>query len=237
MSRVFVTGDCHRDITKLIDDKSWFGYVKQELTKDDYVIILGDFGMIWLDKEDEYEKNYLDHLNNQQYTTLIVLGNHENYNAIEKNYPKEDIKLNNITFKGRKIRDSIIVIERGEIFDINNKLFFAFGGAHSIDKNWRILNISWWEREEASKEEYNHAINNLTKYNNNVDYIITHDIPLDVYKYLGYTYSKNGITPQYLHDFYHLATFKYWYAGHHHMDTKLTDKVEVLYDEIKEINF
>lgn len=240
MSRVFVTGDCHGDITKICAENSYMAYEK-DLTKNDYLIICGDFGVVWNDKETDYEKENLDWLNEQPFTTLIILGNHENYNTIEKNYPKENIKLNKLTFKGRKLRDSVIVIERGEIFDLNNKLFFAFGGAYSIDKMWRKVNESWWAREQANQEEYNHAINNLTKFNNNVDYIITHDVPSDIYKSLFTRHSSykdpSEITPIYLHDFYHLINFKHWYAGHHHIDKKINDKVTILYDNIIEINF
>ena len=46
MSRVFVTGDTHIpiDVKKLNSDNF---LEEKELTKDDYVIVAGDFGLLW----------------------------------------------------------------------------------------------------------------------------------------------------------------------------------------------
>lgn len=50
------------------------------MTKDDYVIICGDFGGLWtFEEESSREKDVLDWLNNKNFTTLFVDGNHENY--------------------------------------------------------------------------------------------------------------------------------------------------------------
>lgn len=48
-----------------------------ELTKEDYIIICGDFGLCWAkDKTFEYHcKNFAE----KPYTILWVQGNHENY--------------------------------------------------------------------------------------------------------------------------------------------------------------
>ena len=51
-----------------------------ELTKEDYIIICGDFGLCWAkDKTFEYHcKNFAE----KPYTILWVQGNHENYDMI-----------------------------------------------------------------------------------------------------------------------------------------------------------
>lgn len=48
--------------------------------------------------------------------------------------------------KSTKIRDSVIHLMRGEIYDIDNKKFFAFGGARSHDIQDGILNIDEYEK-------------------------------------------------------------------------------------------
>ena len=57
------------------------------------------------------------------------------------------------------------MLERGEIFNINNQTFFCFGAARSVDKIYRKEGISWWSEEQASREEYENGVNNLEKYN------------------------------------------------------------------------
>ena len=73
---IYVTGDCHSDFVRFNKEN----FLKQEeLTKDDYVIICGDFGGVWnVNEESKREKWWLDWLENKSYTTLFVDGNHEN---------------------------------------------------------------------------------------------------------------------------------------------------------------
>lgn len=70
---IYITGDTHGpiDIHKL--NKRYFD--DSTLTKKDYLIICGDFGLVW-DNSPE-EKYWLDWLNEKNYTTLFVDGNHE----------------------------------------------------------------------------------------------------------------------------------------------------------------
>ena len=82
-----------------------------ELTKEDYIIICGDFGLCWAkDKTFEYHcKNFAE----KPYTILWVQGNHENYDMIGE-YPLEE-------WHGGKarhiIRDKVILLERGQVFE------------------------------------------------------------------------------------------------------------------------
>lgn len=71
---IFVTGDIHG--THSIEKLNTINFPEQKtMTKNDYVIILGDFGLIWNgSKEEEY---WLNWLNNKNFTTLFIDGNHE----------------------------------------------------------------------------------------------------------------------------------------------------------------
>ena len=51
---------------------------------------------------------------------------------------------------------------RGEIFQINGKSFFAFGGAESHDKEYRTSGKTWWTDEMPSADEYKNAISNIS---------------------------------------------------------------------------
>ena len=107
---IFITGDTHipLDISKLNSDK--FPQQK-ELTKNDYVIICGDFGGIWYGNEkDNYWLNWLEKKN---FTTLFVDGNHENFAALSQ---YEECSWNG--GKVQFIRPSVIHLMRGYVFDL-----------------------------------------------------------------------------------------------------------------------
>ena len=68
---IFVTGDCHGEFQKL----STAAFPEQrEMTKDDIVIICGDFGAIWdCDGVSNAEKYWLNWLDEKPFTTVIGL--------------------------------------------------------------------------------------------------------------------------------------------------------------------
>ena len=86
---VYITGDTHADF-KRFSSKSLSVRVTEyeKLTKDDYMIICGDFGGIWSygasSSEEEYWLKWLD---NKPFTILFVDGNHENYDRL-KEFPR-----------------------------------------------------------------------------------------------------------------------------------------------------
>ncbi|MBR2045937.1 MAG: metallophosphoesterase [Agathobacter sp.] len=98
---IYITGDCHADFRKLNTEN----FLEQkEMTKEDYVIICGDFGAVWMrDLEGEQEKWWMDWLENKPFTTLFVDGNHENFDRLY-NYPVEEW----MGGKVHKIRPSVI---------------------------------------------------------------------------------------------------------------------------------
>jgi len=174
-SRLFLTGDMHgyEDIYKL-NSKNF--PQQKELTKDDYLIVLGDFGLVWSVNEFKRDEAYwVDWLSTRKFTTIVVLGNHENYDRILK-LPEVDM------FGGTvwKYTDSIFILKRGAVYNIHGKKFFTMGGAESIDKNIRIPQISWWKEEIPSYEEFDNGMNALADNNNKVDYVITHTAPTRV---------------------------------------------------------
>ena len=97
---IFVTGDTHRlmDVKKI--DAEHFSE-QSILTRNDYLIIAGDFGGIWTGTEKD--DPVLDYHENRNYTTLFVGGNHENYDALER-YPIEEWNGGKV----RRIRDHIL---------------------------------------------------------------------------------------------------------------------------------
>ena len=147
---------------------------------------------------------------------------------------------------------------RGEIFDIDNKKFFTFGGAKSHDIQEGILNLdeeekiyayrkkgayfrirdySWWNLELPTDDEMKNGINNLEKVNYKVDYIITHCCPTNVQAILsGGTYKKDNLT-DYLQEISEKCEFKQWYFGHYHDNKQIDSKYILLYEDIVPLEF
>lgn len=75
---IHITGDTHSDFARFSTDKF---PIQKEMTKNDYIIICGDFGGIWnYLLESTYEKYWLNWLNEKNFTTLFVDGNLEELN-------------------------------------------------------------------------------------------------------------------------------------------------------------
>lgn len=78
---VWVTGDIHGDPRRFSSD---IFPEQKEMTKDDIVIILGDFGLVWDYKgESKTEKYWLDWLDKKPFTTIIIDGNHDNFDRLD----------------------------------------------------------------------------------------------------------------------------------------------------------
>lgn len=106
------------------------------------------------------------------FTILFIDGNHENFESLNS-YPVEVW----IGGKVHRISDSIIHLMRGQVFMIESKSFFTFGGALSFDKARRIEEKSWWKEEMPTPEDYKEALINSATANYDVDYIVSHDCP------------------------------------------------------------
>lgn len=216
---VFITGDTHGrlDIGKLLG----MNFDATGLNKDDYMIIVGDLGLVWDPPQDtgyyaQRNENTLDWLDAKPWTTLFIDGNHENHDLLNS-YPVSEWHGGRVHF----IRDSVIHLMRGEMFNIDGKSYFAMGGAQSIDRDSRIEGESWWAGELPNEMEMSHAIETLDSYGWSCDYVLTHDCPANVKFELG---CRNGCMYQpdsYSQWLQYLAenmSFSQWFFGHYHED-------------------
>lgn len=250
---IFLTGDIHGDPRILSADSFPNGGL---LSKEDYVIILGDFGLLW-DKEMSGTENYwLNWLNSKPFTTLFIDGNHENFNRLN-DYPIEEWHGGKI----HRIKSSVIHLMRGQVFEICGKRIFTMGGAASHDiqdgilergkddeliKKWnkdlfkmfRIKNESWWEAEVPDNKERFEAIRNLDACNWNVDFVLTHEAPSSIVhgfvvnngdKESPHEYSK------WLEQINTLLYFKHWYFGHYHITWDFPANFSCLYEDVIQI--
>ncbi|MFW6226459.1 MAG: metallophosphoesterase, partial [bacterium] len=171
---IFITGDTHGDFSRFSSKKFPEG---KKLTKQDYIIITGDFGGIWDVNDSNPSETYnLKWLGQKPWTTLFIDGNHENFDRLNQ-FPEKEM-FNDIV---GVVNDSIFHLKRGKVYIINKLKFFTFGGGYSLDKDRRTPYIHWWPQELPNYTEYKLGLDNLVKYNNKVDYIITHSCSNNIF--------------------------------------------------------
>lgn len=227
---IYLTGDTHGDFSRL--QKADFLEGKKE---EDFVIILGDFGLIWSGVESEKERKLIDWLDNQPWTTLFLDGNHENFYRLDK-LPEAEKFGGKVGVYSKKI----FHLKRGEIYNIDGKTFFTFGGGFSIDKKYRKENVSWWDREIPNYTEQKNGLDNLEKHKWEVDYILTHDVPKSIYKAILNKYDlieieKSYNLPGFLEEVRNKTKFKRWYFGHYHLNDNFKYYFTGLWEDIIQI--
>lgn len=249
---IYVTGDCHQNFrkfnTKIFPEQ-------KEMTKEDYVIICGDFGGVWnKEVENKEEKHLLDWLEEKPFTTLFVDGNHENFDRLYS-YPVE------LWHGGKvhKIRPSVIHLMRGQIYEIDGKRFFTFGGASShdiesgilepedpdfkekkkwLDREWRsylVNHITWWAQELPSEEEMQEGRANLAAHDNQVDFIVTHCCATSTQMLIDEQKLKPDIETDYLEEIKQTIQFKKWFFGHYHDNRNVSKKEILIYEQFVRI--
>lgn len=222
---VYVIGDAHGDyegfhtlVSKLEKKKG------KPLDENDVLIIAGDAGFVfdydnpWFKQRKKRMKNF----NKYPFSILVVLGNHENYDEIYK-FSKSEI-FGMRTYKEYGV--NIHYIENGEKGVINGKTFWFYGGGLSIDKYRRDIyemqtgKKVWWE-QEIDESNFEKGKKNFE----NVDYVITHDIPDTIFSLYASEYhlqDKRCSLQKYFDFFYKNKPFIHWYSGHYHPEHKVT---------------
>ena len=206
---IYLTGDTHIpiDISKL--NMKQFPEQK-DLTRDDYLIILGDFGLYWHeDREYAYWRKWLQE---KPFTVLWVDGNHENHDWIAR-MPVSEWHGGHVHADG-----NIIHLMRGQIYYIDGKRFFVMGGAASTDKEHRQDGISWWPQEVPSFQDVEVALDNLENEKWKVDYVLTHTCPTNIINPMFHVPPTSDSATKFLQEVYWRIKFKKWYFGHWHVD-------------------
>lgn len=224
---IYLSGDLHGEIDiERFSTKKWA--VGKSLTKDDYLVIAGDFGLVYGSdaKKRREEEYWLDWLEKKPWTTLFIDGNHENFPML-RSYPEEE------RFGGPVgvLRPSVMHLKRrGHIYNIGGHDFWCFGGATSYDKKDRIMGKSWWKEEEPTFDEIEYGLERLEKKNYSVGFILTHDCPGQVLPLLPAEKNIDNedkleqptLTQKYFNEVAKLLkSCRKWYFGHYHMDKHL----------------
>ncbi len=236
--RLIVTGDFHAGATDQFERFDNLIELYNDFTKDDYVLILGDFSVPWF----HYEKNsndnnmidmyIIDIINKYPWTTLFIPGNHENYDNI-KNFEECKLPFCDDTNNVKRISESIYMLEDG-YYEFGEFGVFCFGGALSVDKHHRIEGVSWWKDEIPTVEHTNKMFNLfINKWcERKIQFMFTHTAPNKLIKYIvNNNYMTTPICPvsnalnvffenMLYHEDIFNENFLHWYCGHFHCNKR-----------------
>lgn len=227
INRVFITGDTHGKF-----DKIHSLCEKLETTKDDVIIILGDAGINYSGKTDQYLKSALQKM---PITFFCIHGNHEKR--------PESIDSYNISeFCGGKvyIEDSypnLIFAKDGEIYDFNGKKYIVIGGAYSVDKFYRLMRgWNWFADEQPSEKTKKLIEEKLQSLDWSIHGVLSHTCPrkyepIEVFLPMIDQSSVDKSTEDWLDQIEDKLTYNKWYCGHYHTN-KSIDKLRFMFDDI-----
>lgn len=238
---LFCSGDLHGDVDiARIKDTAW--PIGQQLTRDDYLVILGDFGLNACRNWQHYEyAEWFSWLNKQPWTTLFLDGNHDNFDWL--------FSLPTLSMFGGKVgraNDNIYYLKRGQVYQIGRSTFFTMGGATSIDRNMRTRGVDWWPEEIPATSDWNEGLKNLERYNFKVDNVLAHTMPIEVARKFIHDdcklpewmlYESECIVETAFQHFIENFVFDNWYCGHWHPSQRWDwEKYHCFYNHIEQID-
>ena len=223
---VYITGDAHRDFSRLY---------KLKENKDDMLIVLGDAGInYYLNEEDIRYKEYLKKF---KLKIFCIRGNHEERPENINTYKEVEM------FGGKVFIEedypNLIFAKDGEIYNIDSKSVLVIGGAYSVDKEYRLMyGHRWFKDEQLTKEEMDTILEKVK--GKHFDIVLTHTCP---YKYEPREVFMQGLDQSkvdksmehFLDEIEENISYDKWYCGHYHTEKQI-DKLEFMFGRIKIFN-
>lgn len=226
---VYVTGDVHGRAeygASRFAFRSW--PLGRTLTRDDAVIVAGDFGFVW--DGSNAEKYWLDWFESKPWITCFVDGNHENHRMLAELPVRE--------WNGglvHEARPHVLHLMRGEVFDIAGATVLTMGGAASNDRQYRREGRSWWPEEMPSEEEMGQCRAALARVGWRVDYVVSHEAPAalaeGLCRELGREYRSDRLQ-RFLAELDDRLGYRAWFFGHYHGDKWCDAKHRLIYRDI-----
>ena len=215
---IYITGDMHGDPMRLSDP------ALRRLKKGDTLLICGDFGFVW--DGSPGEQKHLRQWTKRRYTVAFLDGRHENFQRLNA-YPTVEWQGGRAGHLGGNLYHLL----RGEIYTIEGKTFFTFGGGESDDKEFRIPGESWWPEELPDEQEMISARNRLAAHGNRVDYILTHVPSIKALARLDRRPCQDGVS-LFLGTLEEVVTCKGWFFGSLHKDKMLSTQRRAVFRDV-----
>lgn len=152
-----------------------------------YIFQLGDFGVFGSLLEysaDKFRTRIARRLEAYDQWLFVTLGNHENYDLVERFSTVEGGEFDGFNYEPKAPR--ILYFKRGQSLVISKRTFLSIGGAASIDYRWRReWNASpkarakvWWPQERISVLDVENTKLEARRLGS-VDVLLAHDVFAD----------------------------------------------------------
>ena len=124
-------------------------------------------------------------------------------------------------------------LQRGAVYTIEKHTLLAFGGGESLDREARQEGITWWPQELPGPEDYARCDASLAACQNRVDFILTHDGPTRLLRFLklnrdSVLYEENALE-LYLDGLMKNVSYQKWCFGRYHLDQQLGPTASAVY--------
>lgn len=193
----------------------------------------------------------MDWLEGKPYTTLWIDGNHENFDLLKEEKVTE--------WHGgsvQHIRPSVIHLMRGQVYELEGRKAFTFGGARSHDisngildktdpdfakkkkelnKEWkpyRVNHVSWWKEEMPSENEFEEGRRNLQKNDWKIDFIFSHCCASSTQALFAAGMYKPDKLTDYLEEVRRKCEFRKWFFGHYHNNQNVSAREIMVYEQM-----
>lgn len=176
---VGVAGDWHGNTAHALKTLELFS--KNQVR---YIFQLGDFGVFGSLLEysaDKFRTRIARSLEAKDQWLFVTLGNHENYDLVERFSTVEEGDFVGFNYEPKAPR--ILYFKRGQSLTISGRTFLSIGGAASIDYRWRQeWNNSpkarakvWWLQERISVLDVENTLAEARRLGS-VDVLLAHDV-------------------------------------------------------------
>lgn len=221
---IYVTGDMHGEHGRITSSKI------KRLKKNDTLIVLGDFGFVW--DGGEKEKKFLEYLGKRRYNVCFIDGTHENFDLLYQ-YPETIWNGGRV----RRISGHCFYLCRGQVFEIEGKRIFTFGGGESADRDLRLdqEHISWWRQELPTAAELEEGAHNVDELGCELDIVLTHEPPSRIKSSLYMRLHRNERISKlngYFEELNSCVEFKKWYFGSCHEDKVITPRHTAVFKDV-----
>lgn len=226
----FITGDTHGEVAERLVHMPHLG-------KKTALIILGDVGFNFhMDIKDKVRKQKASCFGTYIY---CVRGNHEQRPFKMPFMVEEyDEQVGNFVWFEEEY-PYIRYFQDGEIYNINDYKTLVLGGAYSIDKEFRLaLGWPWFPGEQLNQLERDYIQEQVK--GEKFDLILSHTCPISFcptelfLKSIDQT-KVDKTMENWLEEISNSVEWRKWLFGHYHANKVINPKVEMLYDEIKNL--
>lgn len=170
------------------------------------ILQVGDLG--YWPRATQWHEALGEFLDERDVTLYFADGNHEDHDMLDAQP----------TGKPLDAAGRIYHVKRGDVLNFGGHRVLFFGGAVSVDKEWRTPGHSWFDREVCDFNEFKKAWDAT-----NIEYVVAHDLPWVAKP----QYPEYSMWPKYLTDagrsnreqltgLAERLQPRTWFAGHHH---------------------